>query len=99
MQENVNPLSTTNTLAKPKTKGFRVMVDDTHIGFLNITENKVPKETVKALQNPAVMAAILAKATLEPLVAKDRDMSGIAGIIAGVEIKELEEVIESETQA
>jgi len=82
--EATNPLVATNQKkAFVPNKGFKIMVDDTYIGYLNIGEKKVPKETVKALQNPDVMAAILAKATLEPYNEADRDMSGIAGIIAG----------------
>jgi len=82
MQDN-NPLGTTNQKkAFTPNKGFTIMVGDTYIGYLNIGEKKVPAETVKALQNPKVMADILAKATLEPYSQEDRDMSGIADIIA-----------------
>jgi len=81
MQENpTNPLA--GKKAFTPNKGFTIMVGDTYIGYLNIGEKKVPAETVKALQNPKVMADILAKATLEPYNDADRDMSGIAGIIA-----------------
>ena len=77
-----NPLAATNKKAFTPNKGFTIMVGDTYIGYLNIGEKKVPAATIKALQNPKVMADILAKATLEPYSQVDRDMSGFADIIA-----------------
>lgn len=91
MQEN--PLTSTNKKVFTPNKGFTIMVDDTYIGYLNIGEKKVPAETVKALQDPKVMAAILAKATLEPYNQDDRDMSGIANIIAGASKPSVDEEI------
>ena len=92
-----SPLASTNQKkTKPDTKGFRVMVDDTHIGFLNITENKVDPAIVQSLQKVSVMKAILDKATLEPYNSADRDMSGIAGIIAAASAPSVEDAIKSE---
>jgi len=82
MQDNQNQNPLAGKKAFTPNKGFTIMVGDTYIGYLNIGEKKVPAETVKALQNPKVMADILAKATLEPYNQEDRDMSGIADIIA-----------------
>lgn len=93
MQENTNPLATSGKKPFTPNKGFTIMVDDTYIGYLNIGEKKVPAETVKALQDPAVMAAILAKATLEPYNQEDRDMSGIADIIAKASASTIEKEI------
>ena len=91
MEAKENPLAGKKTFTP--NKGFTIMVGDTYIGYLNIGEKKVPAETVKALQNPKVRADILAKATLEPYSQEDRDMSGIAGIIANATAPSVEDEI------
>jgi hypothetical protein len=94
MQETTNPLAGKKQFTP--NKGFTIMVGDTYIGYLNIGEKKVPAETVKALQNPKVMADILAKATLEPYSQEDRDMSGIADIIANATTSSIDDEIAAE---
>lgn len=92
-----NPLAATNKKVFTPNKGFTIMVGDTYVGYLNIGEKKVPVETVKALQKPEVMAAILAKATLEPYNDSDRDMSGISDIIARATLVETASHLEDPT--
>lgn len=82
MQES-NPLQT-NT--RQPNKGFRVWVGDTYVGYLNIGEKGVAVETIKSLQNPEVMAKVLAKAELRPYT-ETRDTADVDAIITqfGVE--------------
>ncbi len=77
--EQTNPLQNGSTRAQ--NKGFRVMVDDTYVGYLNIGEKGVAAETVAQLQRPEVMSKILANATLHPYT-EQRNMASVESIIA-----------------
>lgn len=97
MENATNPLQATNKRAP--NKGFKIWVGDTYIGYLNIGEKNTPPKDVESLQKPAVMKAILAKATLkayEPDVA--RDMSGVSDIITTAEIALMEDTISSNAE-
>ena len=63
-------------------KGFTLHIGETYIGFLTIAD-KVPEVTASAMQDPAVMKAMLEQAELRPYAPKEsQDMSGVNAIIA-----------------
>lgn len=80
-------MTESNPLKREQNKGFRIWLGDTYIGYLNIGEKNVDPATVRDLQDPVAMKAILEQADLKPYEAdKPRDMSSVKDIILAAKI-------------
>ncbi len=83
MEKNTNQAPTHQFAQKPDNKGYSIMHNDEYVGYVVIHEKQVAKETIEALQNPAIMKRVFAEATLKKFEKKvDKTNTSIAAMVA-----------------